>query len=158
MKKYILIFIAISLLLVGCESQNDREVVETSKVQETTISEEANENVEGQKAVEEDTSIPKYRKISPQEAKEMMVEGNVILDVRTNEEYNAGHIENSILLPVDSILKGDYSLIPDKNKIILVYCRSGNRSATASKALVEAGYMQIYDFGGINDWPYEIVK
>lgn len=99
-----------------------------------------------------------YRKITPEEAKEMMVEGNLVLDVRTLQEYNEGHIENSLLLPVDRIQEGELELLPDKDQVILVYCRSGNRSRTASKALIEAGYSNVYDFGGINDWPYEVTR
>ena len=96
-----------------------------------------------------------YRKISPEAAKEMMVEGNIILDVRTEQEYESGHIEGALLLPVNAILSNQLELLPDKEQKILVYCRSGNRSQVASKYLVEKGYTQVYDFGGIIDWPYE---
>ncbi len=87
----------------------------------------------------------------------MMIEGNIILDVRTQAEYEQGHIQDAMLLPVDSIIAGDLESLLDKNQIILVYCRSGNRSSTASKALVEAGYTKVYDFGGISDWPYDVL-
>lgn len=99
-----------------------------------------------------------YRLISPEEAYEMMTDDVIILDVRTQGEYDEGHIENAILLPVDHIQDGKLDLLPDMNQTILVYCRSGNRSCTASRALVEAGYTGVYDFGGIIDWPYDIVK
>lgn len=99
-----------------------------------------------------------YRKITPEEAKEMMVEGNIILDVRTEGEYADGHIEGSTLLPLDQIQAGNLELLPDKDQVILVYCRSGNRSGQAANILINAGYTGIYDFGGINDWPYDIVK
>ena len=99
-----------------------------------------------------------YSKISVEEAKEFMVEGNIILDVRTKAEYDEQHIENALLLPVDDIQKGEFDLLPDKDQIILVYCRSGNRSKIASEALIEAGYTKVYDFGGIIDWPYETVS
>lgn len=100
----------------------------------------------------------KYQKISPEAAKEMINDQSIVLDVRTQEEYDMGHIEGATLVPVDSILADQLDKLPDKDQVILVYCRSGNRSEIASKHLVEKGYTQVYDFGGINDWPYEIVK
>lgn len=100
-----------------------------------------------------------YVKISAIEAKEFMEnEELVILDVRTEEEYRGGHIENAILLPVNDIDNKVQEIITDKDTKILLYCRSGNRSATASKKLIQLGYTNVYDFGGINSWPYEIVK
>lgn len=93
--------------------------------------------------------------IDAQTAKEMMQEsGTIVLDVRTQEEYTQGHIPNAKLLPLDSIDKiGDIAQKGDK---ILVYCRSGNRSAQAAQYLTESGYTNVYDFGGILSWPYEI--
>ena len=80
----------------------------------------------------------------------------VILDVRTQEEYDSGHIKGAVLLPVDEITQETAQMvIPDKDTQVLVYCRSGNRSVTASKALAQLGYTQVYEFGGINTWPYE---
>ena len=97
--------------------------------------------------------------ITAEEAKEEIEKGNVvILDVRTKEEYESGHIENSILSPLDEIKVEAENILNDKDKKILVYCRSGNRSATAANLLVEMGYNNIYDFCGIKDWTYEIVK
>ena len=99
-----------------------------------------------------------YKKISAQEAKEIIEsEDVVILDVRTKEEYNEGHIENAVLLPIDDISSKAEDLLRNKDAKILVYCRSGNRSATASKQLIKMGYTNVYDFGGISNWPYEIV-
>lgn len=104
------------------------------------------------------TSESSYHKISAQEAKEMMESQDVIIvDVRTQAEYNEGYIENAILIPNESISEAPREL-PDKNAIILVYCRSGKRSKEASDKLVSLGYTNIYDFGGIIDWPYEIVE
>lgn len=98
-----------------------------------------------------------YHKISAEEAKQMMDSQEVIIvDVRTLEEYNAGHIENAILIPNESI-STEPSELDNKDAIILVYCRSGSRSKAASDKLVNLGYKNIYDFGGIIDWPYEIV-
>lgn len=97
--------------------------------------------------------------ITTEEAKKEMDKGNVIiLDVRTKEEYENGHIENSILIPLDEIEAEAGNILKDKEQKILVYCRSGNRSSQASKLLVKMGYINVYDFGGIKDWPYEIVK
>lgn len=98
-------------------------------------------------------------KMTAKEAKEEMGKGDVIiLDVRTKEEYDSGHIENSILIPVNDIEKEVENIFKDKEQKILVYCRSGNRSSQASKLLVKMGYTNVYDFGGVKDWPYEIVK
>ncbi len=98
-----------------------------------------------------------YKKISAKEAKEMMENEVIILDVRTQEEYDNEHIKNAILLPVQNI--DSYSeLLTNKDQTILVYCRSGNRSKTASKYLIQEGFTKVYDFGGINKWSYDTVK
>ena len=101
-----------------------------------------------------------YQKIDAEEAKRIIdqEEDIIILDVRTEGEYNQGHIPNSILVP-DAYLRDEIEeKIPDKNTKILVYCRSGRRSAASAKLLIEMGYTDVYDFGGIMDWPYDIVK
>ena len=100
-----------------------------------------------------------YQQITAEQAKTMMNEqpDAVILDVREQQEYDSGHIPNAVLLPVGSITEQTTAeVIPDKETVVLVYCRSGNRSKTASAALVELGYSKIYEFGGIKSWPYEI--
>jgi len=99
-----------------------------------------------------------YKKITPQEAQTMMNGDVIILDVRTQAEFDAGHIPDAVLLPVDEIREKAESALPDKNKTILVYCRSGSRSATASKTLVDVGYMNVFDIGGIINWPGEISR
>lgn len=98
-----------------------------------------------------------YQQISQEKAKQMMdTQDVVVLDVREQSEYDSGHIPNAVLLPVGSINEDTAaSVIPDKNFTVLVYCRSGNRSKTASSALAALGYTNIYEFGGINTWPYE---
>lgn len=101
-----------------------------------------------------------YKKISAADAK-AIIDGDgtfIILDVRTQEEYDEGHIDGAVLLPYDQIPQEAASILPDKAATILVYCRSGNRSATASNALIDLGYTDVQDFGGIIDWPYEIVQ
>lgn len=82
----------------------------------------------------------------------------IILDVRTESEYASGHIKDSILLPYDEISIKAETVLPNKNKKILIYCRSGNRSSIAAKELSELGYTDIIDFGGIISWNYELVK
>ena len=85
-------------------------------------------------------------------------ENFVLLDVRTQEEFDAGHIASAILLPYDEINVKATTVLPDKEKEIVLYCRSGRRSAIAKKALVELGYKDVEDFGGINRWQGELVK
>lgn len=98
-------------------------------------------------------------RITSEEAKEEMNNNDVIiLDVRTEEEYNSGHIENSVLIPIDDLEYKAEEVLTNKEQKILVYCRSGNRSKKAADLLVEMGYTNVYNFGGIKDWPYEIVK
>ena len=101
-----------------------------------------------------------YKSISQQEAKQMMDSGNVlVLDVREQDEYSTGHIGGAVLLPVGTINADTASkVIPSKDATVLVYCRSGNRSKKASAALAKLGYTNIYEFGGINTWPYEVEK
>lgn len=101
-----------------------------------------------------------YEQISQDEAKRIMdTESDyIIIDARTQEEFDEGHIENAILIPEYEIQEKAPELIPDKNALILVYCRSGRRSKIASEALAELGYTNVKEFGGIIDWEYEIVK
>lgn len=98
-----------------------------------------------------------YRQISQEEAKKMMdAQEVVILDVREQDEYDSGHIPGAVLLPVGAIDEDTAAaVIPEKDATVLVYCRSGNRSKTASSALAELGYTNVYEFGGIKTWPYE---
>lgn len=99
-------------------------------------------------------------KITAEQAKKIMDENTdiIVLDVRTKEEYNEGHIEGAILIPNEDINDTQPEQLPELNKQILLYCRTGNRSGQASEKLSKIGYTNIYDFGGIQDWPYDIVK
>ncbi|MGI6072130.1 MAG: rhodanese-like domain-containing protein [Lachnospiraceae bacterium] len=99
-----------------------------------------------------------YRQINMDEAITMMEEksGYIILDVRTPEEFRERHIPDAINIPNEAIGTDEIPELPDKNQLILVYCRSGNRSKLASQKLVSLGYTNIVEFGGINDWPGEI--
>ena len=100
-----------------------------------------------------------YRQINMDEAIAMMEEesGYIILDVRTPEEFADKHIPGAINIPNETIESTEIPELPDKDQLILVYCRSGNRSKQASEKLVALGYTNIVEFGGINDWPGETV-
>ena len=126
MRKLILLLLT-AMLLVGCgqANQNNQEVV--------------------------------YMNITAEEAKKIMdsEEGYIILDTRTQEEYDEGHIPGAIVISHDEITEKAEEELTDKDQLILVYCRSGRRSKLAAEALVELGYTNIKEFGGIIDWPYE---
>ena len=111
-------------------------------------------------SAENTTVLITYEQISQDEAKRIMdtEEGYVIIDARTEEEFSEGHIEGAILIPEYEITNRAEKEIPDKDTLILVYCRSGRRSKIASDALVQLGYTNVKEFGGIIDWQYEIVK
>ena len=101
-----------------------------------------------------------YEQITAKEAKEIMDTETdyIIIDARTEEEFAEGHIENAILIPEYEIKDRAEKELPDKDALILVYCRSGRRSKIASEELVNLGYTNVKEFGGIIDWPYDIVK
>ena len=100
-----------------------------------------------------------FKTISAEEAYTMMNEQDVlIVDVRTEEEYEQGHIADAILIPNETITDSKPEQLPDQQAVILVYCRSGNRSKQAAEKLVKMGYTHVLDFGGIRNWPYEIIK
>lgn len=118
---------------------------------------ELTESTEPVKLKEPEEAV--YHKISAQEAKEMMDQGNVsIVDVRTPQEYSEGHIPGAVNVPNEKIEKTEPEQLKDKDAVLLVYCRSGRRSKEAADKLIELGYTQVYDFGGIIDWTYETVK
>lgn len=127
MKKLILIFMA-AMLLTACaqDRKSDREAV--------------------------------YQNITAEEAKQIMdtEKGYLILDVRTQEEYDQLHIPGAVLIPDTDIAEQAEQILTDKDQLLLVYCRSGRRSKLASEILVELGYTNILEFGGIIDWPYEV--
>ena len=134
MKKNTILFIAaILFLLTGCASRGQ--------------------------VMDGDGMLNSYKQISQEQAKEMMEkdDGHVVVDVRRQDEYDAGHIPGAILIPNESINKDQPEELPDLNQIILVYCRSGNRSKQAAQKLFDMGYRNIYEFGGITDWTGEIV-
>ena len=99
-----------------------------------------------------------YEQITQEEAKQIMdtTNGYILLDTRTREEYDQSHIPGALLIPHTEIAQRAEAELPDKNQLILVYCRSGNRSKQASEVLVELGYTHVKEFGGIHTWPYEV--
>ena len=128
--KKLILFLLMALLLTACghTKENDQEAV--------------------------------YMNITAQEAKEIMdaEEGYIILDVRTQAEYDEKHIPGAILIPDYEIKERAEEELTDKDQLILVYCRSGRRSKLAAEALVELGHTNIKEFGGIIDWHYEVTK
>jgi rhodanese-related sulfurtransferase len=107
-----------------------------------------------------DSSAGSYRQISMDEAVKMMKDEKdyIILDVRRPDEYAEGHIPGAINVPNEEMGDAEIPELPDKSQLILVYCRSGRRSKIASEELAKLGYKNVKEFGGIIDWPYEIVK
>lgn len=116
-------------------------------------------NISGCEAIPEEKVENTYTQINAEQAKRIMDENTdyIILDVRTQAEYDTGHIAGALLLPNENIGTEDIEMLPDKAQLILIYCRSGNRSKQASEKLVKLGYTSIYEFGGVNDWIYGLV-
>ena len=108
----------------------------------------------------ENGKVSTYEQITAEQAKTIMdtEKDYVIIDARTEEEFAEGHIENAILIPEYEIAERAEKELPDKEQLILVYCRSGRRSKIASEELVKLGYTNVKEFGGIIDWPYKTVK
>ena len=111
------------------------------------------------KSHESDRVKKTYTQISQEEAMQMIGQddGHIIVDVRRQDEFDTGHIPGAVCIPNESICDTQLKLLPDKDQIILVYCRSGNRSKQASQKLADMGYTHVYEFGGIIDWTGEIV-
>jgi rhodanese-related sulfurtransferase len=105
---------------------------------------------------------PAPGKISPKAARELLAneKSAILIDVRTKEEFQQGRIAGSILLPYDQITAASAAKVigADRNRTVVLYCRSGNRSAVAASTLRSLGFTRVYDLGGINSWPYGIVK
>ena len=101
-----------------------------------------------------------YEQITPKEAKKIMDSGeeHIILDTREQDEFDEGHIPGAIIIPYTEIENKAEEMLPDKDKLILVYCRSGRRSKIAAEVLSKLGYTNVKEFGGIIDWPYEVEK
>lgn len=101
-----------------------------------------------------------YEQITAEEAKKIMDSGeeHLILDTREQDEFDESHVPNAILIPYTEIENKAEEMLPDKDKLILVYCRSGRRSKIAAESLSKLGYTNVKEFGGIIDWPYEVEK
>lgn len=152
MKRIIIIPITLILLLAGC-GKNEH----TSDSSDSVISSENSSRVQSS---ESEIAAKSYHQISQEEAKKMMSEndGHIIVDVRTQEEYDEGHIPYAVCIPNESITDTQPEGLPDLDQIILVYCRSGRRSKEAAQKLFDMGYTNVYEFGGIIDWKGDIVK
>ena len=113
----------------------------------------------GPQVMDGEDMVRSYTQISQDEAKKMMEQDGtqIIVDVRMQEEYDSGHIPGAICIPNESIGTEPPEELPDFDQIILIYCRSGNRSKQAAQKLFDMGYINVYEFGGINDWTGEVV-
>lgn len=151
MKKYfITIIVAVMLVLAGCScSKESDNSANTSTL--TSVNEEKKDMTAKNKT---------YKQISQEEAKEMMKkdDGHIIVDVRRQDEYDSGHIAGAILIPNESIGTSQPDPLKDLDQIILVYCRTGNRSKQAAQKLADMGYTNVYEFGGINTWDGDVVQ
>lgn len=137
-----LIFFTVVILLIGVFSGCSKPSIENKKEIAAPVVEAS------------------FSRITPEEAKKRLDSETdiILLDVRTKEEFAEGHIPNSVLIPVD-VLEGEAPQnLKDKETPIFIYCRSGNRSVTAANILIKMGYTNVYDLGGIKNWPYEVVK
>lgn len=143
MKKFISLLL-LTLLFSGCVSNHNSSL----------------ENSEPETNLDTNSSVKTYRQITMKEAVDIMEQESnyIILDVRRPDEFSEGHIPNAINVPNENIGNTEISELPNKEQLILVYCRSGRRSKEASQKLVKLGYTNIVEFGGIIDWKGEIVS
>lgn len=142
--KKIISLLLLTLLFSGCVSNHNSSL----------------ENSEPETNLDTNSSVKTYRQITMKEAVDMMEQESnyIILDVRRPDEFSEGHISNAINVPNENIGNTEISELPNKEQLILVYCRSGRRSKEASQKLVKLGYTNIVEFGGIIDWKGEIVS
>ena len=139
-KKIILLALAIitvATVFAGCTQKTNTEQTEATQV-----------------------NIGTYYQISQDEAKRIMDEESdyIIVDAREQSEYDEGHIKGAIVIPYTEIEQKAEEMLPDKEQLILVYCRSGRRSKIAAQSLANMGYKNVKEFGGIIDWQYGIEK
>ena len=139
--------LAVTLSLFGFSACNNDDNINNNNSTETTLENSTNKEIT-------------YEIISQTQAKEIMDNSTdyVIVDARTSEEFNEGHIKNAINLDYEEVTQKAESLLPDKNQLILIYCRSGRRSKIAAESLCQLGYTNVKEFGGIIDWQYEVVQ
>lgn len=145
MNKMLCIISVLCILLIGCGQDSSIGVIG---------------GADGPTAIIVQKEYAMYEQITAEQAKEIMdsEKDYIILDTREQDEFDEGHIEGAILIPYTEIEKTAEEKLPDKDKLILVYCRSGRRSKIASESLASLGYTNVKEFGGIIDWTYEIVK
>lgn len=174
--KVVFCTLLVSMLIFSCfpegeGSESQEQVAENAEVENIEVESSELDSLELESEEVEDTETEAtegeslvgqytFQQITASEARELMEteESFILLDVRTQEEFEEEHIEGAILIPVDQIMILTPEQIPDKDILILVYCRSGRRSLDASQQLVDLGYTQVVEFGGIIDWPYEVVR
>ena len=163
---WVILMVAL-LLFSGCEQKGtvSEGTLSEGTVSKGTISEEtpsegtlAEDTLSKESIPESEAAKTSYTQISQETAKMMMEQddGHVIVDVRRQDEYDSGHIPGAILIPNESIGTTKPRALPDLDQIILVYCRSGNRSKQAAQKLFDMGYTNVYEFGGIMDWTGDI--
>ena len=148
MKKILcIITILLCILLTACGNNSSMEIIDEADEPTSIIVAE-----KGEKTM--------YEQISAEEAKKIMDsdEEYIILDTREQDDFDEGHIPNAILIPLTEIENKAEEILIDKDKLILVYCRSGRRSKIAAESLAKLGYTNVKEFGGIIDWPYEVEK
>ena len=139
---------------------SETEEKESTTPSETKAKESAAPSLSPEPVITKEADVPQsYTQISQDTAKEMMKkdDGHVIVDVRTWAEYNAGHIPEAVCIPNESIFNDPPKELPDLDQVILIYCRSGNRSKQAAEKLFNMGYTNIYEFGGIIYWTGDVV-
>ena len=139
--------LAVTLSLFGFSACNNDDNINNNNSTETTLENSTNKEIT-------------YEIISQAQAKDIMDNSTdyVIVDARTSEEFSEGHIKNAINLDYEEVTQKAESLLPDKNQLILIYCRSGRRSKIAAESLCQLGYTNVKEFGGIIDWQYEVVQ
>ena len=143
------------LLLSGCASGEKPAPASSEGPNESALTSEEASPSEGS----EKSEMTSYVQISQEDAKRLLDEGGVVLlDVREQEEYDAGHIPGAILMPYTRAEELAPTLLPDKGATILVYCRSGRRSKIAAQTLADLGYTDVREFGGIIDWKYDVTE
>ena len=148
MKHFLLVSAAVLCLaaLTACGAQSPSSPASSSSAAESAA------------ASSSDTGAV-YHSATPQQVKEWLDSGSTVtvVDVRTQGEYGSGHLPGAILIPNETISDAPPAQLPDKDAVIVVYCRTGGRSRQAANKLVAIGYTNIYDMGGIQSWPYETV-
>lgn len=163
MKKFFLLIVIAMLLLSGCaiaQSSNAQDQpVSTAHAGVSPIPPANDTPAASEKEIGMMVANEKYRSLTPAQGQDMLShKGVILLDVRTREEFESAHIPGAILLPYDQIDTQTVSFMTDKNAAVVVYCRTGHRSAIAAKALVALGFDNVFDLGGIQSWPYDTVS